>query len=114
MTKLALLIFLFFHFSSFGQKAAITFSQIATLKDSAANCVYTLDSSHTNITAYNSHGQFLWNFYTCNGSTVPDENIKPVEIYAMKLEGIILWISYTKCVGSIDVKTGKFHPGDCD
>lgn len=115
MTKLLLSIFLLLCFTSHGQYSNGVPYKKVILKDPITNCTYVLDSTHTYVTAYNYHGKFLWNFYTCDGGGgTPDDNTVPIEIYSIKLEGAWLQITDIGCGGYIYVKTGKFNPGECD
>ena len=133
MTKLLLLIFLFFCFTTLGQTAIIVTSKTAILKDSLTNCIYVLDSFHTSITAYDSHGDRLWTSFTydCSYTNDPvDTSAKPIkqEIRSMKFSIAqtplsycndctgekVIWVTYCHCEGFFRLKTGRFYSGDCD
>ncbi|MEO8771611.1 MAG: hypothetical protein ABI402_16065 [Ferruginibacter sp.] len=60
MKKIILSLLIFYSFSSFGQEVKAEHHMPVTLRDTATDYTYVLDSSHHNVTAFNSCGNMVW------------------------------------------------------
>jgi len=91
-----------------------------TLKDSTLNYTFVLDSTHINVTAYDSIGNILWKTDPYKDNKIEEYRTKRpiiVDILFGKSDHVdvskkytVLWIRYSNTqFGYLDLKTGKYR-----